>query len=43
MKKSHGVVEDVIFRIDDSYFLVDFIIIDMKNLKELSQAPIILG
>ena len=43
VRKPHGLVEDVIFRIKDFYFLVDFLVIDMKITKELSQAPIILG
>ena len=30
-------------RIEDYYFLIDFLVIDMKMTKELSQAPIILG
>ena len=42
VRKPHGVV-DVIVRIKDCYFLVDFLIIDMKMTKELSQALIILG
>ena len=29
-------------RIEDCYFLVDFLIVDMKITRELSQAPIIL-
>ena len=42
-RKPHGLVEDVIVRIEDCYFPVDFIVVDMKMTKELSQAPIILG
>ena len=41
--KHHGIVEDVIVRIERCYFPVDFLIVDMKITKELSQAPIILG
>ena len=41
--KPHGIVEDVIIKIEDCYFPVDFLVIDMKTTKELSQAPIILG
>ena len=33
----------MIIKIEDCYFLVDFLVIDMKITKELSQAPIILG
>ena len=43
VRKSHGVVEYTIVRIDDCYFLLDFLVIDMKMTKVLSQAPIILG
>ena len=30
-------------RIEDCYFLVDFLVVDLKMTKELCQAPIILG
>ena len=43
VKKPHGLVEDVIVRIEDCYFPVDFLVVDMKMTKELSQASIILG
>ena len=43
VRKPYGIVEDVIVRIDYCYFPVDFLVIDMKMTKELSQAPIILG
>ena len=43
VRKPHGVVEDVIVRIEDYYFPVDFLVIDLKMTKELSQAPNILG
>ena len=43
MRKPHGVVEDVIVRIEDCYFLVYFLVVDIKIIKELSEAPIILG
>ena len=43
VRKPHGLVEDIIVRIEDCYFLVDFLVVDMKMTKELSQAPIILG
>ena len=42
VRKPHGIVEDVITKIEDCYFLVDFLVVDMKTTKELSQAPIIL-
>ena len=43
VRKPHELVEDVIVRIEDCYFLVDFLVVDMKMTKELSQAPIIFG
>ena len=43
MRKPHVVVEDMIVRIEDFYFLMDFVVLDMKITKELSQALIILG
>ena len=43
VRKPHGLVEDVIVGIKDCYFPVDFLVIDIKMTKELSQAPIILG
>ena len=42
-KETNGIVEDVIIKIEDCYFSVDFLVVDMKTTKELSQAPIILG
>ena len=43
VRKPHGLVEDVIVRIEDCYFPEDFLVVNMKMTKELSQAPIILG
>ena len=43
VRKPHGLVEDVIVRIEDFYFPVDVLVVDMKMTKELSQASIILG
>ena len=43
VRKAHDLVEDVIVRIEGCYFPVDFLVVDMKITKELSQAPIILG
>ena len=43
VRKPHGLVEDIIVRIEDYYFPVDFLVVDMKMTKELSQSPIILG
>ena len=42
IQKPHGLVEDVIVRIEDCYVPIDFLVVDMKMTKELSQAPIIL-
>ena len=42
VRKPHGLVEDIIVRIEDCYFPIDFLVVDMKMTKELSQAPIIL-
>ena len=42
VRKPHRVVEDVIVRIEDCYFPVDFLVVNMKMTKELSQAPITL-
>ena len=43
VRKPHGLVEDFIVRIEDCYFSIDFLVVDIKMTKELSQAPIILG
>ena len=43
VRKPHGLVKDVIVRIEDCYFSIDFLVVDMKMTKELSQAPISLG
>ena len=43
VRKPHGLAEDVIVRIEDCYFQVDFLVVDMQMTKELSQAPIIPG
>ena len=43
IRKPHGLVEDMIVRIEDCYFPEDFLIVDMKMTRELSQEPIILG
>ena len=43
VRKPRRLVEDIIVRIEDCYFPVDFLVVDMKMTKELSQAPIILG
>ena len=43
IRKSHGIVEDIIVRIEDCSFFVDFLVINIKMINELSQASIILG
>ena len=43
VRKPLGLVEDVIVRIKDCYFPVDFLVVDMKMTKELIQALIIFG
>ena len=42
VRRPHGVVEDVIVKVENCYFL-DFIIKDMKSTKDLTDSPIILG
>ena len=36
-------MEDVIVKVKNCYFLVDFIIVDMKSMKGFTDSPIILG
>ena len=43
MRRHHGIVEDVIVKVENYYFFVDFIIVDMKSTKDFTDAPIILG
>ena len=43
MRRPHGVVEDVILKVENCYFGVDFIIVDMKSTKDFTDSPIILG
>ena len=43
VRKPHGIVEDMIVRVEGCYFSVDFLVVHMKITKELSQASIILG
>ena len=42
VRKPHGLVEYVIVRIEDFYLPVDFLVVNMKMTKELSQSPVIL-
>ena len=43
MRRPRGIVEDVIVKVENCYFLVEFIIVDMKSTKDFTDAPIILG
>ena len=43
MRQHHGVVEDVIVKVENCYFPVDFMIVDMKSTKDFTDSPIILG
>ena len=43
VKQAHGVVEDMIVKFENCYFLLDFIIVDMKSMKDFANSHIILG
>ena len=43
VRRPHGVVEDVTVKVENYYFLVDFLIMDMKSTKDFTDSPIILG
>ena len=43
VRQPHGVVEDVIVKVENCYFPIDFIIVDIKSTKDLTDSPIILG
>ena len=43
VRRLHGIVEDVIVKIKNCYFLVDFIIVDLKSTNDFTGTPIILG
>ena len=43
VRRPHSIVEDVIVKVENCYFPVDFIIVDMKSTKDLIDSPIILG
>ena len=42
VRRPHSMVEDVIVKVENCYFLVDFIIVDMKLTKDLTDSLIIL-
>ena len=39
MRRPHSVVEDVTVKIENYYFLVDFIVVDMKSKKDFTTLP----
>ena len=43
VRRPHDIVEDVIVKVENFYFLVDFIIVHMKSTKDFTDSPIILG
>ena len=43
VRRPHDIVEDMIVEVENNYFHVDFIIIDMKTTKNFTDAPIMLG
>ena len=43
VRRPHSVVEDVIVKVENFSFLVDFIIVDMKSTEDFTDSPIILG
>ncbi|XP_078445563.1 uncharacterized protein LOC144714654 [Wolffia australiana] len=43
VRRPHGIVMNVIVKVEHCHFPVDFLVVDMKATKNLSNAPIILG
>ena len=43
VKTPRGIVEDVLVKVDEFYFPVDFLVLDMESSNHISQIPIILG
>ena len=43
IKVPRGILEDVLVKVEDFYFPVDFIILDMEGVDDMRQTPIILG
>ena len=43
IKTPYEILKDVLVKVDEFYFLVDFLILDMKSSSHLDQIPIILG
>ena len=42
VRRSHDIIEDAIIKVENCYFPVDFIIVDMKSTKYFTNSPIIL-
>ena len=43
VRRPHDIVEDVIVKVENCYFPVDFIIVDINSTKDFTDSPIILG
>ena len=43
IKVPRGILEDVLVKVEDCYFPVDFVILDMEGVDSIRQTPIILG
>ena len=43
VKTPHGILEDVLVKVDEFYFPVDFLVLDMESSNHIGQIPIILG
>ena len=43
MRRPHSIVDDMIVKVENCYFSVDLIIMDMKSMKDFTNSPIILG
>ena len=43
VRRPQGILEDVIVKVEKCYFPIDFIIVDMKSMKDFIDAHIILG
>ena len=43
VKTPHGIIEDVLVKVDEFYFPVDFLVLDMESSNHIGQIPIILG
>ena len=43
IKTPQGLLEDVIVKVNDCYFFMEFIVLDVASSKDISKTPIILG